>query len=969
MSLFPAYKSQQDNQNTTEASNTKTWLNNSSFSIETQLSVQSTSNNKKVDFHETSGKYDSSRKKHKNKEKIKKKRKKKTHHKELNKSKLSSEYKYEDVNKYTLHCMEHQKFYEDKKPDKNNVVVSDFSHSQSVIPKFHRITGYILGCGNIYLTKDMKEKANKFRYFTLKYSGKNKSQKKVSKELDENCSSLQVEQELLQKTAEFNKKLDEYPNNVELWLEYVKFQDLKDQFETTKTNQNIKAERKLAILDKAVKLNPASNCLLKEKLNIMEQIYSPDKVAEDVRQMLEKNPKNTLVWHFLLATVCHNISRCTVSKAVRIFADALGCLHNMRRAASSEDKENIEANIIVFLFKCGTFIQQAGLWEQLVTLFQMYLNLNISADIHIDSNTVSDVTVKQLREKEDTIITSGLILSALWLRTERLRTYVHFIPVTDKFQECDDPQRIVFTEDMASLLHPVNSKFHFHLVVIIIMLFKVPLLPTRQSIIEVLGLEDTFNSAVNIEMLFASVYPVGIVPLTAYRYLAGLSDLCDGPQYVQQQLGCSEYLYFVISMMKISAEHLSSNESVIIYCWILRLYRMLIRLHYVQLTDVPQDLEKKSKTFAKELLKKPLYRENLQLYIEYALVERELNNTSKACQVLETAAKMINPRQDENKVLFTTLCHNLVETLLSQEGDLYRKKALTVLCSLIEKIPCNEVDANAVRIKKLISSWAQATEQVVNEALANSSMMTTLHETLTPQFCVEWIACHAWFLYLTQSIYIAYSMIQGVIEKLTAATKTYGRFWKEQLWEVIVSLLYFHTCSTNSGFPVLFKTLRSAVSEYPYNMYLLHTAASMQCDASTPWWKLPTYFPSKSAYAKLMLVFVIRSKLLKSKDDYSLVNRMQNFMEKVSGEQIIRRCPLFWRVYLQFVGIRNDNTTIKNIFYKAVNECPYAKSLYLDAVQFIPEEFPEIQDLLIEKELRLHTSPEELQILRGDSIT
>lgn len=99
-----------------------------------------------------------------------------------------------------------------------------------------------------------------------------------------------------------------------------------------------------------------------------------------------------------------------------------------------------------------------------------------------------------------------------------MRTCVNFIPVKDKFQECGDPQRIVFTEDMASLLHPVSSKFNFHLVVVTIMLFKVPLLPTRQSIIDVLGLEDTLNSAVNIETLFATVYPVGIIPHSACKY-------------------------------------------------------------------------------------------------------------------------------------------------------------------------------------------------------------------------------------------------------------------------------------------------------------------------------------------------------------------------------------------------------------------------------------------------------------------
>lgn len=967
MSLFPAYKTQQDNQATSDGSKEKTWLSNSSFTAEAQLSVQRVSSDENLHDHETAKKDDGTSRKHRSK----KEKKKKKNHKETHKGKVSRECKYEDSNKYNPSSTEYQKFYEDKKPDKNNLMIPDLSRSLSMTPKFHRVTGYVLGCGNVYFTKDLKGKSNRLRYFTLRGYGKSKSQKKASKELDENCSSLQVEQELVQKTAEFNKNLDADPNNVELWLEYVKFQDVKEQFETAKTSSNIKAERKLAILDKAIKLNPLSESLIKERLNIAEEIYSTDRIAEDVKQMIEQNPKNVILWHFMLATVCNNVGRCTASKAMHMFANALGSLHNMRRGASLEDKKDIEANIIVFLFKCGTFVQQAGLWEQLVTLLQMYLNLNVSTDLTIDKNPVSDETEKQLREKEDTIISSGLILSALWLRIEQLRTCVHFVPVKDKFQECDDPQRIVFTDDMGSLLHPVSSKFNFHLVVVTTMLFKVPLLPTRQSIIDVLGLDDTLNSMISIETIFASVYAVGIVPLTAYRYLAGLSDLCDGPQYIQQRLGSYEFLCFIISTMKIGAEHLSLNESVIIYCWILRLYRMIIRLHHIQATDIPQDLEKKAKNFAKDLLKKPLYRENLWLYIEYALVERELNNVSKACQVLETAAKIVNPKQEqeEDKLSLTTLCHNLVETLLSQDSDLCRKKAVSILTMLVEKIPLDETDASSVQIKKSTNSWAQATEQVVTEAVAHSSDVINLQETLKPQFCVEWIACHAWFLYLTQSIWAACTLIQGVLQKLVVAPKTFGSCWKEQLWEIIVSLLNFHTCNTSSGYTVLLGTLRSAISEYSYNMYLLHTAASIQADASTPWWKLSTYFSSKSACAKLMLVFVIRSKLLRNKDDYSLVNRMNNFMEKMSGEQMIRRCPLFWRVYLQFVGIRNDNTTIKNIFYKALNECPYAKSLYLDAVQFIPEEFPEIQDLLIEKELRLHISPEELQILRGDSIT
>lgn len=40
------------------------------------------------------------------------------------------------------------------------------------------------------------------------------------------------------------------------------------------------------------------------------------------------------------------------------------------------------------------------------------------------------------------------------------------------------------------------------------------------------------------------------------------------------------------------------------------------------------------------------------------------------------------------------------------------------------------------------------------------------------------------------------------------------------------------------------------------------------------------------------------------------------------------------------------------------------QALYIDAAIYIPAELAQIQDLLIEKQLRLHVTPEELDILR-----
>jgi hypothetical protein len=40
------------------------------------------------------------------------------------------------------------------------------------------------------------------------------------------------------------------------------------------------------------------------------------------------------------------------------------------------------------------------------------------------------------------------------------------------------------------------------------------------------------------------------------------------------------------------------------------------------------------------------------------------------------------------------------------------------------------------------------------------------------------------------------------------------------------------------------------------------------------------------------------------------------------------------------------------------------QALYIDAAKYAPQELSQVQDLIIEKELRLHVTPEELDILR-----
>lgn len=77
-------------------------------------------------------------------------------------------------------------------------------------------------------------------------------------------------------------------------------------------------------------------------------------------------------------------------------------------------------------------------------------------------------------------------------------------------------------------------------------------------------------------------------------------------------------------------------------------------------------------------------------------------------------------------------------------------------------------------------------------------------------------------------------------------------------------------------------------------------------------------------------------------------------------------CPLLWRLYMLF--LREHNLCEKKgeeVYHKSIVQCPWARSIYIDAAEVAPQLLTQIQDVIREKELRMRITPEELDILRG----
>nr|XP_046268144.1 nuclear exosome regulator NRDE2 isoform X2 [Scatophagus argus] len=94
-----------------------------------------------------------------------------------------------------------------------------------------------------------------------------------------------------------------------------------------------------------------------------------------------------------------------------------------------------------------------------------------------------------------------------------------------------------------------------------------------------------------------------------------------------------------------------------------------------------------------------------------------------------------------------------------------------------------------------------------------------------------------------------------------------------------------------------------------------------------------------------------------------LSNRIRALYESTISTEMGSRCPLLWRMYMHFLVSEGKVDKATGIFYKALQNIPWVKGLYMDGVQLFPEHLQEFVDVMTEKELRLRLPLEELDIL------
>uniref|UniRef100_A0A3B4HA28 NRDE-2, necessary for RNA interference, domain containing n=1 Tax=Pundamilia nyererei TaxID=303518 RepID=A0A3B4HA28_9CICH len=406
---------------------------------------------------------------------------------------------------------------------------------------------------------------------------------------------------------------------------------------------------------------------------------------------------------------------------------------------------------------------------------------------------------------------------------------------------------------------------------------------------------------------------------------------------------------------------------------------------------------KSSKRVAKRLLKEPDNRSSLVLWREYGHLEWLLGNLDEARKVFSTATAL-GGTKGLSSLALCDLCLLWSQLELEdgakerggQPADVTASPAVSVLTRLAEGTSASSTSSSlsTVSILKARKSYDQTLAASLSALDQNSKEKLRLRGL---------VGCYALFQYLTVSVQAVNAVYTQQLNsskegKLARADADSNRPCVSRVaaecealaWQQ-AALLKYHNSVAVFPLVTLRQTLTSALPVWTtsvplWSIYVqvenrYHSAGrarrffhSVTRNCSSV---VPRLFAIVAEQQRKQLVDAAQGSCLHDDPlsilpENGLSNRIRGLFENAIATETGAHCPLLWRMYIYFLVCEGKVDKATGIFYKALQNIPWCKGLYMDAVQLFPDHLQEFVDLLTEKELRVRLPLEELDILLED---
>ncbi|ODH45339.1 hypothetical protein ACO22_00063 [Paracoccidioides brasiliensis] len=820
----------------------------------------------------------------------------------------------------------------------------------------------------------------------------------------------------LKRNDELSRKVEEHPYDIDGWLQLIRHQDSLVGFAnsdgqrilTTAEKRSV-ADIKISMYEKALNKMPLKARRDRLLLGMMEEasiLYDTKTVSNKWKDVLQVNPDYISLWIKYLDTQQTRFVNFTYEQCRSIFID---CLRINRTRKNSPEPNVIN---IYLILRLSRFMREAGFVEHAVALWQAVLEFNFfqpkSLDITKNAATSAfcefwDSEAPRIGEigargwdsgerpspdsKSDPAsreIDERSIFES-WEQSERQQMRYSRLPARtlDDVQD-DDPYRVILSSDINDFLLPLSDSLDLLIGAFMIFCGLPPLTLSENADILVQWRRDPFirnNLLDNLDDQSSKWFSEVIHgPDETVKPKANTFPLPTFANNLDTLFGnenwFSELREWQISYM--------NDLSAVDGEWVRRTLRHLVnRLpQHDDLAEYSVALEftsnpKESKKYTKGLLKKRS--SNLKLYNAYALIEFRSGQIATAEHVWTTALSMCSTFKDEDKISSIILWRTWIWEVLADHNN---DRAVQLLLS---------ISNGATDLNNILADVTKSTTVISPAAFLKTQMFlkTTQEYGLTsrnPNIFVNSVECHALLVYFSEKLDIEASMnVFETVHSRLLAHRLENTIFNELLLQAKVKLLYHHTTATRLFKPsVLRSKLTDAISHFPQNTLFLslfmwnesrfriedRVRSILRQHTITP---MTQHDESKSSTTDFSIrstlishLFSIYAELHRGVSAGSTVHSARAALESAVTSPSGQSSASTWKLYLLFELALSQWGRAREVLYRAIRACPWAKELVLLAFRerglrekMGQDELRKVWNVLVEKELRVHVDLEE----------
>ena len=213
---------------------------------------------------------------------------------------------------------------------------------------------------------------------------------------EENTEVPSPESYLMKQTAEYNTRLLNNPHDIQLWVEFIKFQEealiwgalpfsQPDDINGSRTSGSLRQqrlalnERKIAIYERALEKNPLSEVLLVGYLGLVQEVWDTERLVKQWKDIVFKQPNRSLLWLKYIEFCQSRFSFYRSLSLMTLYQKAISTLSSIldQSLLSHKPEQDAESKLLVVFILYCYFLKHSGFVEKAIALFQALIEFNL----------------------------------------------------------------------------------------------------------------------------------------------------------------------------------------------------------------------------------------------------------------------------------------------------------------------------------------------------------------------------------------------------------------------------------------------------------------------------------------------------------------------------------------------------------------------------------------------------------------